>query len=89
MLIDFGVVKEIPSSQLNQKGGLVSSVIIGTPPYIAPERSKRQSTLSSDIYSLGIIAIQAITGLDLDPQNIPQSGWADNIQISQEQGYFN
>jgi calcium/calmodulin-dependent protein kinase I len=47
ILIDFGTAEMLCDDQ-------VSECAIGTLPYVAPERKKMQSTLASDVYSLGM-----------------------------------
>jgi len=61
-LIDFGAVKEITTILLEEHGEEKYTQIIGTPGYLAPEQQKGQPIFSSDIYSLGKIALYAITG---------------------------
>lgn len=61
-LIDFGAVKEISTMLLEEHGEEKYTQIIGTPGYIAPEQQKGQPIFSSDIYSLGKIALYALTG---------------------------
>ncbi|NMG09241.1 CHASE2 domain-containing serine/threonine-protein kinase [Brasilonema sp. UFV-L1] len=56
ILIDFGAVKQIQTHQPN------NTVAIGTPNYMPPEQTNGQPRLNSDIYALGILAIQALTG---------------------------
>jgi serine/threonine-protein kinase len=67
VLIDFGAVKQIGTQVVASAGGVVSTVVIGTQGYMAPEQASGHPTFASDIYSLGIIAIQALTG------TLPQS----------------
>ena len=61
VLIDFGSIKKIVPNK-----PLQITVRIGTQFYIAPEQAKGQPRFSSDIYSLGIMMIQAITNYKLD-----------------------
>ena len=61
-LLDFGIAKvhvEENQSKLTSTG-----TIIGTPSYLSPEQIKAQSSLTeaTDLYSLGVIIYQAITG---------------------------
>jgi serine/threonine protein kinase len=57
-LADFGLVKGIDeASDLTQTGCL-----IGTPEYMAPELAEQPATKSSDIYALGIVLYQMLTG---------------------------
>lgn len=65
VLIDFGAVKEIATLQITASGN-TRTTTIGTRGYAPPEQLDGQPRLCSDIYPVGIIAIQAITGLDID-----------------------
>jgi serine/threonine protein kinase len=57
-LVDFGLAKaKLESEALTHSGGMV-----GTPEYMAPEQSNGQNDYRSDIYSLGIILYQMLTG---------------------------
>ncbi len=62
VLIDFGAVKQI-NPDLDNTYQVERTVAIGTKGYAAPEQFLGQPTFSSDIYSLGMIAIQALTGI--------------------------
>ncbi len=69
VLIDFGAVKQMQPTA-GEEG---NTVVIGTPGYAAPEQMAGQPNLSSDIYALGIIGLQGLTGvapkrLKTDPQ---------------------
>ena len=59
VLIDFGAVKQIQSQQIQDN----QSVAIGTAGYAPPEQLLGHPRLNSDIYALGMIAIQALTGI--------------------------
>ena len=58
-LADFGIAKVLQADtpQLTQTG-----VGLGSPEYIAPEQAQGQAGPASDLYSLGVIAYQALTG---------------------------
>src|SRR5437588_11933091 len=57
-LADFGLAKELGQrSDITQTGEL-----IGTPEYIAPELTEGPGSASSDIYALGIVLYQMLTG---------------------------
>ncbi len=60
VLVDFGSVKEVivAQTQLN-----TSTIAIGTRGYMPIEQARGKPRFSSDIYALGIIAIQALTGV--------------------------
>ncbi|MCC5601233.1 CHASE2 domain-containing protein [Nostoc favosum] len=86
VLIDFGAVKlmQPPSSEQTE----LATVAIGTRGYAPPEQFAGHPRLCSDIYALGMIAIQAITGIapqDLHPD--PETGnimWRQTAQVSEE-----
>ncbi|MGB5632545.1 MAG: serine/threonine-protein kinase, partial [Waterburya sp.] len=69
-LIDFGAVKEITNMTLTEGQGNVLTVAIGTPGYMAPEQQRGDPRVNSDIYALGVTAIQAITGVH--PDQLPR-----------------
>jgi serine/threonine protein kinase len=57
-LADFGLVKNmLDSSNITQTGCL-----IGTPEYMAPELAEEEATPQSDIYALGVVLYQMLTG---------------------------
>jgi serine/threonine protein kinase len=61
VLIDFGAVKEIQPQEPTEQEGL--TVAIGTRGYTPPEQLAGHPRLTSDIYALGMIGIQALTGI--------------------------
>lgn len=67
VLIDFGAVKPILSQLMkDQKTSLSldqSTIAIGTPGYMPNEQQRGRPRPNSDIYALGMIAIQALTGI--------------------------
>jgi tetratricopeptide (TPR) repeat protein/predicted Ser/Thr protein kinase len=77
ILIDFGAVKQITTQVITPGGSTKGTVAIGTPGYIPGEQAHGTPKLSSDIYAVGIIAIQAITGLS--PEEIVKD--ADTNEI--------
>ena len=62
VLIDFGAVKEILTVDKNGNTAL-PSVGIGTPVYMPVEQLRGLPNTYSDIYTVGLLGIQAITGL--------------------------
>jgi serine/threonine protein kinase len=57
-LADFGLAKEVNApSDLTSTGCL-----LGTPFYIAPELVEEQASVSSDIYALGVVLYEMLTG---------------------------
>ncbi len=63
VLVDFGAVKQIRTQLASVYGQANNTIAVGTPGYMSSEQALGQPRPSSDIYSLGIIAIQALTGL--------------------------
>ncbi|WP_019506855.1 protein kinase [Pleurocapsa sp. PCC 7319] len=61
-LIDFGAMKQIPTLCFNSKTQNYFTKIIGTRDYMPIEQLRGTPTFSSDIYSLGITAVYALTG---------------------------
>jgi serine/threonine protein kinase len=77
VLIDFGAVKEIMSQASSSGGQSQQTIGIGTPGYMPSEQFNGKPTLSSDVYAVGIIAIQALTGLY--PNQLPDDPSTDEI----------
>jgi eukaryotic-like serine/threonine-protein kinase len=71
VLIDFGAVKEISTFTSNSTGEILTSQAIGTSGYMPAEQYNPRSVPQpcNDIYPVGIIAIQALTGRR--PTNLP------------------
>jgi serine/threonine-protein kinase len=63
-LIDFGGVKEkIKSENIDDRGNLNQTIAIGTPGYMPHEQWNGQPEFCSDLYALGMVVIQALTGV--------------------------
>ncbi|NMF65429.1 protein kinase domain-containing protein [Brasilonema octagenarum] len=83
VLIDFGAVKQISNETFNSQE---QSVAIGTPGYVPAEQANGEPQFSSDIYALGILCIQALTGvhpkkLSRDPSTNKIS-WRSQANVS-------
>ncbi|MBD2130351.1 protein kinase [Microcoleus sp. FACHB-1] len=66
VLIDFGAIKQVqiqPLSTAGQEQSVATSTRIGTPGYAPTEQDRGKPRPNSDLYALGIVAIQALTGL--------------------------
>ncbi|GCE22645.1 serine/threonine protein kinase [Dictyobacter kobayashii] len=57
-LTDFGLVKSIEDNYSLTRSGF----LIGTPEYMAPELVEESATPASDIYALGVLLYQMVTG---------------------------
>ncbi len=64
VLIDFGSVKEVSHQFLNGNSQSMRTIATGTPSYMPIEQFQGNPQYSSDIYAVGMIAVQAITGLE-------------------------
>ena len=90
ILIDFGAVKEISTMVVNAQGQTSFTVGIGTSGYMPSEQAKGKPKLCSDIYAVGMIGIQALTGQP--PHTLPedpQTGeviWRNRAQVSNNLG---
>ena len=87
ILIDFGSVKELAATEvLNPQGETTIVTTIGTPGYMPSEQSRGQARLSSDVYAVGMIGLQALTGKR--PQDLPEDPetaeiiWREQITVS-------
>lgn len=87
VLIDFGAVKEI-QTQLTTSGQTGHTVGIGTHGYGPSEQLMGKPRFNSDLYALGMTAIQALTGMQ--PHQLPthpETGeviWQDQALVSAE-----
>jgi formylglycine-generating enzyme required for sulfatase activity len=84
VLIDFGAVKEICTLIVNAQ-----TVGISTPGYSPTEQMVGQPKLSSDVYAVGMVGIQALTGVS--PNELLDVGtmevvWRDRVSVSKELG---
>ncbi|MBE9013020.1 ABC transporter substrate-binding protein [Pseudanabaenaceae cyanobacterium LEGE 13415] len=89
VLIDFGAVKTIIDTSLADTAPHTQmSVPVYTSGYAASEQCLGRPRFNSDLYSLGMIAIQALTGvrpsqLAIDPQNY-NVVWRDRAKASDD-----
>jgi eukaryotic-like serine/threonine-protein kinase len=80
VLIDFGSIKKIGAL------GAGLTIAVGTPGYMPSEQAKGKPKLCSDIYAVGMIGIQALTGLV--PEQLPEDPntgeiiWRNRAQVS-------
>ena len=65
-LSDFGIAKSVDLSrgaEMSADDVTLAGVILGTPGYLAPERrSGHPATAQSDLYSVGAVLVEALTG---------------------------
>ena len=85
VLVDFGAVKRFPGVAENSVESVNSNGSPGTSGYMSTEQARGKPRPSSDIYALGAIAIQALTGID--PKNLPDDpetgeiSWQQRVRI--------
>jgi serine/threonine protein kinase len=85
VLIDFGAVKQVRMQQTTAVGQVSVTVAIGTPGYMPTEQSSGKPRPSSDLYALGMVAIQALTGLlpsQLKEDEDGEAIWRDQAEVS-------
>jgi serine/threonine-protein kinase len=83
VIIDFGAVKQVS----NQQSGNQNPTVIGTYGYTPIEQAQGKPVYSSDIYAVGMIGIQAVTGqyppdLELDKEG--KVLWRNHIKVSDQ-----
>lgn len=86
VVIDFGAVKQMSLQTVNACGSTNLTIAIGSPGYTPSEQANGYPRFCSDIYAVGVIGIQALTGLN--PLTLPKHHqtdeilWHDQAQVS-------
>ncbi|AFZ21799.1 protein kinase domain-containing protein [Allocoleopsis franciscana] len=70
VLIDFGAVKEVTNHSVNSEGHSSLTVAIGSPGYMPNEQLRGKPQFCSDIYAVGMLGIQGLTGVL--PSQLPE-----------------
>ena len=93
VLIDFGAVKQVGTIISQKNGTVAKTVTIGTPGYMPSEQAIGKPRFSSDIYAVGMIAIQALTGLlpevlqkEYENQETEEIDWRKLADVSDRLG---
>lgn len=85
VMIDFGAVKEITTLSLNAQGQAMT-IAIGTGGYMPAEQALGMPKLCSDVYAVGMIGIQALTGVNpwklRKDNNTGEVIWRDRSLVS-------
>jgi eukaryotic-like serine/threonine-protein kinase len=63
VLIDFGAVKNIGQVTLLSTNQMRPGTVIGTEGFMPPEQNRGVPIYASDVYAVGMLAIQALTGI--------------------------
>ncbi|MDZ7959601.1 MAG: Ycf66 family protein [Aulosira sp. DedQUE10] len=86
VLIDFGAVKQMQTQIATSPSQIPPTVAIGTPGYMPAEQAQGKPRHNSDIYAVGMIAIQGLTGmLPTQLSENPDTGevvWQNQTQVS-------
>lgn len=89
VLIDFGAVKQISTQVFNTQGQVaLTTFVVGTQGYMPIEQMRGHPMLCSDVYAVGMIGIEALTGvfpheLSTDP-NTFEVIWRPRVVVSQD-----
>ncbi|WP_416674321.1 protein kinase domain-containing protein [Egbenema bharatensis] len=81
VLIDFGAVKQVNTEKQSSSGQTSLTVAIGSPGYMPVEQQSSLPHFSSDVYAVGMVGLQALTGFN--PRDLPKSGQTGEIDSSQ------
>ena len=78
LLTDFGIAKAFQESDADLTG---SGVVIGTPHYMSPEQASGEKRIdgTTDVYSLGCVMYEMLTGHTLYTGETPQAIFAKHI----------
>jgi serine/threonine protein kinase/tetratricopeptide (TPR) repeat protein len=76
VILDFGAVKEIETLVLSE-AGQPSGSVVGTPGYMPIEHLSGRPRTNSDLYALGMTAIEALTGIH--PLKLPRDSHNDRV----------
>jgi serine/threonine protein kinase len=84
VLIDFGAIKQINTTIAMKSDYTTRTILIGTQGYIPIEQAIGKPKFSSDIYALGMTAIQAL--IDLSPRLLTEDDngeiiWLDQVEV--------
>jgi serine/threonine-protein kinase len=83
-IADFGIAKSFdlhplaaPSDDTTQTG-----IVLGTPGYLAPERRTGQpASVRSDLYSVGTVMVEALTGTRPEPDRVDVEGVPEPLRV--------
>jgi serine/threonine protein kinase len=87
-VIDFGVAKAVGGKLLDETLSTQFGAIVGTLEYMAPEQAGYSGSdidTRADIYSLGVILYELLTGLrPIDARRLKEAAYAEMIRIIRE-----
>ncbi len=87
VLIDFGTVKQVSAQIAPDRANKYVTLPIGTPGYMSSEQERGDASPNNDIYALGMVALQVLTGTH--PSQLPRTPqgevlWRDRVCVSPE-----
>ena len=85
VLIDFGAVKDQYSKLAAEETSSNLTIGIGTQGYMAPEQAAGKPQPNSDLYAVGMMGVQALTGLppsQLKPDALGEICWEEKASVS-------
>ncbi|MFZ5891187.1 MAG: protein kinase domain-containing protein [Myxococcota bacterium] len=62
-VLDFGVAKVATAPEQTKDGQADAVAIVGTPEYMAPEQLRGAADVQSDLYALGVVLFELLTGV--------------------------
>jgi len=94
VLVDFGSVKQVWTQVFTRPGqpehSSPATIAIGTPGYMPTEQGQGRPQPNSDIYALGTIAIQALTGMHpsqlAEQSDTGEIEWRQHAKVSEGLG---
>ncbi len=78
VLIDFGAVKQVSTQTASSKKETTLTVAIGSPGYMPNEQLSGKPQFCSDIYAVGMLGIQCLTGVP--PSQLPEDPKTSEIR---------
>jgi len=81
LLVDFGIAKAVSASSKTDAALTSTGMALGTPAYMAPEQASADPTADhrADIYSIGALAYEMLTGKGMFTSRSPQQMLAAHI----------